>query len=86
MAELTNGELCALTGAGDDKSFDILLKRNAGFLHDFVWKAWKGISDSEVDRSLAYDDLYQTAVIAFWEAVKKTIPKGMSSLSHLQEL
>ena len=71
MAELTNEELCALTAAGDEKSFDILLKRNAGFLHVFVWKAWKGISDFEVDRSLAYDDLHQIAVIAFWEAVQK---------------
>ena len=57
MAELTNEELCALAAAGDEKSFDILLKRNESFVREFAWKAWKRIADSEVDRSLTYDDL-----------------------------
>lgn len=71
MAELTNEELCALASAGEEKSFEILLRRNESFVWEYAWKAWKRIADSEVDRSLTYDDLYQTAVIAFWEAVKK---------------
>ena len=75
MDELTNEELCALAAAGDEKSFEILLKRNESFVREYAWKAWRRIADSEVDRSLTYDDLYQTAVIAFWEAVKKFDPE-----------
>ena len=71
MAELTNEELCALAAAGDEKSFEILLKRNESFVWEYAWKSWQRIADSEVDRSLTYDDIYQTAVIAFWEAVKR---------------
>ena len=71
MAELTNEELCALAAAGGNESFDILLKKNESFVWEYAWKAWKRIADSEVDRSLTYDDLYQTAIIAFWEAVKR---------------
>ena len=75
MAELTNEELSALAAAGDEKSFEILLNRNEGFLRVLAWKAWRRIADSEVDRSLTYDDLYQTAVIAFWEATKRFDPE-----------
>ena len=75
MAELTNEELCALAAAGDEKSFEILLKRNESFVREYAWKAWRKIADSEVDRSLTYDDIYQTAVIAFWEAVKRFDPE-----------
>ena len=75
MAELTNEELCALAAVGDEKSFDILLIRNESFVREYAWKAWKRIADSEVDRSLTYDDMYQTAMIAFWEAVKKYDPE-----------
>ena len=75
MAELTNEELCALAAAGDEKSFEILLKRNESFVWEYAWKAWRRIADSEVDRSLTYDDLYQTAVIAFWEAAKRFDPE-----------
>lgn len=71
MAELSNEELCALVAAGGNESFDILLKKNESFVWEYAWKAWKRIADSEVDRSLTYDDLYQTAVIAFWEAAKR---------------
>jgi RNA polymerase sigma factor (sigma-70 family) len=75
MAELTNEELCALAASGDEESFEILLKRNENFVREYAWKAWRRIADSEVDRSLTYDDLYQTAVIAFWEAAKKYDPE-----------
>ena len=75
MAELTNEELCALAAAGDEKSFEILLRRNESFVWEYAWKAWRRIADSEVDRSLTYDDLYQTAVIAFWEAAKRFDPE-----------
>ena len=75
MAELSNEELCALVAAGGNESFDILLKKNESFVWEYAWKAWKRIADSEVDRSLTYDDLYQTAVIAFWEAAKRFDPE-----------
>lgn len=75
MAELSNEELCALAAVGDEKSFEILLKRNESFVREYAWKAWRRIADSEVDRSLTFDDLYQTALIAFWEAVKKYDPE-----------
>ena len=75
MAELTNEELCALAAAGDEKSFEILLKRNESFVWECAWKAWRRIADSNVDRSLTYDDLYQTAVIAFWETAKRFDPE-----------
>ena len=65
MAELSTEELCALVAAGGNESFDILLKKNESFVWEYAWKAWKRIADSEVDRSLTYDNLYQTAVIAF---------------------
>ena len=71
MAELTNEELCALAAAGEEKSFEVLLKRNESFVWEYAWKAWRRIADSEVNRSLTFDDLHQIAVIAFWEAVKK---------------
>ncbi len=60
-----------LAAAGENKSFEILLKRNENFVREYAWKAWRRIADSEVDRSMTYDDLYQTAVIAFWEAAKR---------------
>ena len=75
MAELANEELCALAASRDEESFEILLKRNENFVREYAWKAWRRIAESEVDRSLTYDDLYQTAVIAFWEAVKKYDPE-----------
>ena len=75
MADLTNEELCALAAAGDEKSIEILLRRNDSFVREYAWKAWKRIADSKVDRSLTNDDLYQTAVIAFWEAAKRFDPE-----------
>ena len=75
MAELTNEELYALAAAGDEKSFESLLRRNESFVREYAWKAWRRIADSEVDRSMTYDDLHQTAVIGFWEAIKRFDPQ-----------
>ena len=71
MAEQTNEELCAMTAAGDEESFEILLKRNEGFLKEQAAWAWRRISFSDVDLSLEFEDLYQIAAIAFWEAAKE---------------
>ena len=71
MAERTNEELCALAAAGDEEAFELLLKRNEGFLREQAAGAWRGISFSDVDLSLEYEDLYQIAAIAFWEATKE---------------
>ncbi len=71
MAERTTEELCALAAAGDADAFELLLKRNEGFLREQTAWAWRGISFSDVDLSLEYEDLYQIAAIAFWEAAKE---------------
>ncbi len=71
MAERTNEELCAMTAAEDEASFEILLKRNEGFIKEQAAWAWRAISFSDVDLSLEFEDLYQIAAIAFWEAAKE---------------
>ena len=71
MAERTNEELCAMAAAGDEGAFEILLKRNERFLREQAARAWRGISFSDVDLSLEYEDMYQIAAIAFWEAAKE---------------
>lgn len=71
MAEWTNEELCAMAAAGEEASFELLMKRNEGFLRELAAWAWRGISFSDVDLSLEYEDMYQNAAIAFWEAAKE---------------
>lgn len=71
MAERTNEELCAMAAAGDEEAFEILLKRNEGFLREQAAWAWRGISFSDADLSLEFEDMYQIAAIAFWEAAKE---------------
>ena len=71
MAERTNEELCAMAAARDEEAFELLLKRNEGFLREQAAWAWRGISFSDVDLSLEYEDMYQIAAIAFWEAAKE---------------
>ncbi len=71
MAERTNEELCAMAAAGDEESFEFLLKRNERFLREQASWAWRGISFSDADLSLEFEDLYQIAAIAFWEAAKE---------------
>ena len=71
MAERPNEELCTLAAEGDADAFELLLKRNEGFLREQAAWAWRGISFSDVDLSLEYEDMYQIAAIAFWEAAKE---------------
>ena len=71
MAERTNEELCAMAAAGDEEAFEFLLKRNEGLLREQALWAWRGISFSDADLSLEFEDLYQIAAIAFWEAAKE---------------
>lgn len=83
MAERTNEELCALAAAGDVEAFEILLKRNEGFLREQAAWAWRGISFSDVDLSLEYEDMYQIAAIAFWEAAKEyDSEKGVQFITY----
>lgn len=71
MAERTNEELCAMAAAGDEEAFEFLLKRNEGLLREQALWAWRGISFSDADLSLEFEDMYQVAAIAFWEAAKE---------------
>ncbi len=71
MAERTNEELCAMAAAGDEEAFEFLLKRNEGLLREQASWAWRGISFSDADLSLEFEDMYQIAAIAFWEAAKE---------------
>ncbi len=57
-----------------EKALDLLLARNEGLIYDIALTYWNYVIGSDIDRSLALDDLVQLGRIKFCDALSSFDP------------